>query len=94
MRFWNTGSWLYEPALGSYDDYRSYLERAWPGTAVLIDTTAPEPKLVELLADQNPLSGSTPQRGELLREEPDMFTERGGHYGARAALEVGRPSSP
>jgi UDP-2,3-diacylglucosamine pyrophosphatase LpxH len=94
VRFWNTGSWLYEPALGSYDDYRSYLERAWPGTAVVIDTTASEPQLIELLADQNPLDGGQPRRGELLRGEDDMFTERGGRYAARARLQAGRPTAP
>jgi hypothetical protein len=57
VRFWNTGSWVYEPTLASSEAYMNYLERAWPGTGIVIDTEKPEPKLVEMLADQNPLSG-------------------------------------
>jgi hypothetical protein len=57
IRYWNTGSWIYEPDLSSHEAYASYLERAWPGTAILLDTEAPEPRLVELLADLNPLNG-------------------------------------
>jgi hypothetical protein len=56
-RFWNTGSWIYEPDLGSRQAYARYLRYAWPGTAVVIDTDEPEPRLVELLADLNPLRG-------------------------------------
>jgi Calcineurin-like phosphoesterase len=56
-RFWNTGSWIYEPDLGSRQAYARYLRYAWPGTAVVIDTEAPEPRLLELLADLNPLHG-------------------------------------
>jgi hypothetical protein len=83
-RFWNTGSWIYEPTLGSFDSYRGYLERGWPGTVVLVDTERDEPELIELLADQNPLNGGAPRPGELLREEPDMFRARGERYAARA----------
>jgi UDP-2,3-diacylglucosamine pyrophosphatase LpxH len=54
-RFWNTGSWIYEPDLGSRQAYARYLRYAWPGTAVAIDTDEPEPRLLELLADLNPL---------------------------------------
>lgn len=57
VRYWNTGSWIYEPELASREAYIGYLERAWPGTAVVIDTTEPEPRLLELLADLNPLRG-------------------------------------
>lgn len=57
VRYWNTGSWIYEPELASREAYIGYLERAWPGTAVLIDTDEPEPRLLELLADLNPLRG-------------------------------------
>jgi hypothetical protein len=32
---------------------------AWPGTAVLIDDSEPAPRLLELLADLNPLSGGS-----------------------------------
>jgi Calcineurin-like phosphoesterase len=55
VRFWNTGCWIYEPTLGSLESYERYLRIAWPGTAVLIDTEAPEPQLVRCLADLNPL---------------------------------------
>ena len=53
-RYWNTGSWIYEPDLGSRQAYARYLRYAWPGTAVVIDDEEPEPRLVELLADLNP----------------------------------------
>jgi UDP-2,3-diacylglucosamine pyrophosphatase LpxH len=53
-RYWNTGSWIYEPDLGSRQAYSRYLRYAWPGTAVVIDDEEPEPRLVELLADLNP----------------------------------------
>jgi UDP-2,3-diacylglucosamine pyrophosphatase LpxH len=56
-RFWNTGSWIYEPDLGSRQAYARYLRYAWPGTAVVIDTEQPQPQLQELLADLNPLQG-------------------------------------
>jgi UDP-2,3-diacylglucosamine pyrophosphatase LpxH len=56
-RFWNTGSWIYEPDLGSRQAYARYLRYAWPGTAVLIDSEAPAPQLLEMLADLNPLQG-------------------------------------
>jgi len=56
-RYWNTGSWIYEPDLGSRQAYARYLRYAWPGTAVLIDEDEPQPRLLELLADLNPLSG-------------------------------------
>jgi len=57
VRYWNTGSWIYEPELASHDAYVNYLERGWPGTAIVIDTDEPEPVLLELLADLNPLRG-------------------------------------
>jgi hypothetical protein len=56
-RYWNTGSWIYEPDLGSRQAYARYLRHAWPGTAIVIDDEAPEPRLLELLADLNPLTG-------------------------------------
>jgi UDP-2,3-diacylglucosamine pyrophosphatase LpxH len=56
-RYWNTGSWIYEPDLGSRQAYARYLRYAWPGTAVLIDDEEPQPRLLELLADLNPLGG-------------------------------------
>lgn len=57
LRYWNTGSWIYEPDLSSRQAYARYLRYAWPGTAVLIDSDAPQPQLLELLADLNPLAG-------------------------------------
>lgn len=56
-RYWNTGSWIYEPDLGSRQAYARYLRYAWPGTAIVIDDEEPEPRLLELLGDLNPLSG-------------------------------------
>lgn len=56
-RYWNTGSWIYEPDLGSRQAYARYLHYAWPGTVVVIDDKEPEPRLLELLADLNPLNG-------------------------------------
>jgi UDP-2,3-diacylglucosamine pyrophosphatase LpxH len=56
-RYWNTGSWIYEPDLSSRQSYARYLRFAWPGTAVLIDSDEPEPQLLEMLADLNPLGG-------------------------------------
>jgi len=87
-RFWNTGSWIYEPAVSSYEQYARYLERAWPGTAVLVDTERPEPELIETLADQNPLGGGEPRRGELLRAEDDMFHRAAEPLAARARERV------
>ena len=56
-KYWNTGSWIYEPDLGSRQAYAGYLHYAWPGTAVLIDSEQEQPELLELLADLNPLAG-------------------------------------
>ena len=55
-RYWNTGSWIYEPDLASRQAYARYLRYAWPGTAILLDD-APSPPLLELLTDLNPLNG-------------------------------------
>ena len=55
-RYWNTGSWIFEPDLGSRQAYARYLRYAWPGTAVVIDDEEPDPRLLELLADLNPLN--------------------------------------
>ena len=54
VRFWNTGSWIYEPRIESQDSWERYLDLGWPGTAVLIDTERGDPQLVELLRDENP----------------------------------------
>jgi hypothetical protein len=56
-RYWSTGSWIYEPGLGSRQACARHLRYARPGTAVLIDSDEPEPQLLELLADLNPLHG-------------------------------------
>jgi UDP-2,3-diacylglucosamine pyrophosphatase LpxH len=55
IRYWNTGSWIYEPDLSSRDAYLAYLRNGWPGTAVLIDSQAPQPRLLRLREDLNPL---------------------------------------
>ncbi len=57
VRYWNTGCWIYEPDLSSRQAYARYLRYAWPGTAIVIDEDEPEPRLLELLADLNPLNG-------------------------------------
>ena len=57
VRYWNTGSWIYEPDLSSHDAYLNYLRHAWPGTAVLIDSDEPEPRLLRLREHLNPLHG-------------------------------------
>jgi hypothetical protein len=51
-RFWNTGSWIYEPPLSSVPAYLRYLDHNWPGSVVVIDTEerAGEPQLLDLLA--------------------------------------------
>jgi predicted phosphodiesterase len=72
VRFWNTGSWIYEPTLGSLETYERYLRIAWPGTAVLVDTERPEPELVHCLADLNPLG----PRAEHLPEGSAQSTYR------------------
>ena len=64
VRFWNTGSWIYEPTLGSLDSYERYLRVAWPGTGVLVDTERDEPELVEVLADLNPLPRGAERLGD------------------------------
>ncbi len=55
VRYWNTGSWIYEPDLSSHDAYVGYLRHAWPGTAVLIDSDEPHPRLLRLREHLNPL---------------------------------------
>jgi UDP-2,3-diacylglucosamine pyrophosphatase LpxH len=55
VRYWNTGSWIYEPELSSHDAYVGYLSNAWPGTAVLIDSDEPTPRLLRLREHLNPL---------------------------------------
>ena len=70
VRFWNTGSWIYEPSLGSSQSYLSYLRHGWPGTGVLIDTDRDEPELVSMLTDLNPLERAREggDRGDAYRE--------------------------
>ena len=58
VRYWNTGSWIYEPDLTSHEAYVRYLRNAWPGTAVLIDTDEPYPRLLRLREHLNPLRAS------------------------------------
>jgi UDP-2,3-diacylglucosamine pyrophosphatase LpxH len=56
-RYWNSGCWIYEPDLTSRQAYARYCRYAWPGTAIVIDDSEPQPRLLELLADLNPLVG-------------------------------------
>jgi hypothetical protein len=58
VRYWNTGSWIYEPDLSSRQAYHRYLQNAWPGTAVVIDTDEPHPRLLRLREHLNPLDSS------------------------------------
>lgn len=55
IRYWNTGSWIYEPDLRSRAAYRDYLANAWPGTAVLIDSDEAAPRLIRMREHLNPL---------------------------------------
>jgi UDP-2,3-diacylglucosamine pyrophosphatase LpxH len=55
VRYWNTGSWIYEPDLSSRESYIAYMKNAWPGTAVLIDSDEPAPRLLRLREHLNPL---------------------------------------
>jgi hypothetical protein len=55
VRYWNTGSWIYEPDLSSREAYLAYLRNGWPGTAVLIDSDADQPRLLRLREHLNPL---------------------------------------
>jgi hypothetical protein len=65
VRYWNTGSWIYEPDLATHAAYVRYLQNAWPGTAVLIDTDEPLPRLLRLREHLNPLhsDGGTASSG-------------------------------
>ena len=56
-RYWNTGSWIYEPDVSSREAYARYLRYAWPGTALVIDEDEPQPRLLELLEGLNPRHG-------------------------------------
>jgi UDP-2,3-diacylglucosamine pyrophosphatase LpxH len=56
-RYWNSGCWIYEPDLSSRQAYARYCRYSWPGTAIVIDDAEPQPRLLELLADLNPLAG-------------------------------------
>jgi UDP-2,3-diacylglucosamine pyrophosphatase LpxH len=55
VRYWNPGSWIYEPDLSSRDAYIAYLRNAWPGSAVLIDEDEDQPRLLRLREHLNPL---------------------------------------
>lgn len=89
VRFWNTGSWIYEPSLGSIDSYLAYLRRAWPGTAVLVDTNAESPELIELLRNQNPLHGDHPGEDDLRANVADQFSERVRAYNPQLPAQSG-----
>ena len=55
VRYSNTGSGISDPDLSSYEAYVGYLRHAWPGTAVLIDSDEPQPRLLRLREHLNPL---------------------------------------
>jgi UDP-2,3-diacylglucosamine pyrophosphatase LpxH len=55
VRYWNTGSWIYEPDLSSRQAYLAYLRHGWPGTAVMIDSDDPQPSLLRLREHLNPI---------------------------------------
>ncbi len=55
VRYWNSGSWIYEPDLTSKEAYRAYLKNAWPGSAVLIDSDEPQPRLLRLREHLKPV---------------------------------------
>jgi UDP-2,3-diacylglucosamine pyrophosphatase LpxH len=63
-RYWNTGSWIYEPDLTSRRAYMAYLHNAWPGTAVLVDTDQDQPQLLRLREHLNPLNTMHGDRSE------------------------------
>ena len=75
VRFWNTGSWTFQPTLGSEEAYRHYLETAWPGTALEVEED--RVRMIHALHDQNPLHGGRPDP-ELRR--PDEYSERARDY--------------
>ena len=55
VRYWNTGSWIYEPDLTSKEAYGAYVRNAWPGSAVLIDSDEPQPRLLRLREHLKPI---------------------------------------
>jgi UDP-2,3-diacylglucosamine pyrophosphatase LpxH len=63
IRYWNTGSWIFEPDLSSAETYHAYLRNAWPGTAVLIDSEEPQPRLLRLREHLNPLHRTAARAG-------------------------------
>ena len=60
VRYWNSGSWIYEPDLRSPAAYRAYVRNAWPGSAVLIDSDEPHPRLLRLREHLKPVAEGTP----------------------------------
>jgi len=70
-RYWNTGSWIYEPDLSSRRAYMAYLHNAWPGTAVLIDTDEDQPQLLRLREHLNPLRAMDGGRGQRSNDRSD-----------------------
>jgi UDP-2,3-diacylglucosamine pyrophosphatase LpxH len=63
-RYWNTGSWIYEPDLSSKRAYAAYVRNAWPGTAVVIDTDEPHPRLLRLIEQPSPSNGDPGDPGD------------------------------
>ena len=78
VRYWNSGSWIYEPDLRSPAAYRSYVRNAWPGSAVLIDSDEPHPRLLRLREHLKPVAEG--ERSLMLREAaeyPNSFVTLG-----------------
>jgi Calcineurin-like phosphoesterase len=60
VRYWNTGSWIYEPDLTSKEAFRAYLANGWPGSAVVIDSDEPHPRLLRLRERLKPVGEGMP----------------------------------
>ncbi len=90
LRYWNTGSWLYEPDLGSHDAYLRYLRNGWPGTAIVIDSDEEAPRLIAPLADLNPLAGGP---GIPSQHDPPPVTEDDVEAAASADADSDDPAT-
>jgi hypothetical protein len=59
---WFLGVWVVMMAAMMFPSLARYLRNAWPGTAVLIDTDEPFPRLLRLREHLSPLHGGGGQR--------------------------------
>lgn len=85
-RFWNTGSWIYEPPAGSVAEYLDYLDHNWPGSVIVIDSAecGGEPQLIELLA-----SDRSALRARLRGPDPPTPSHLSRYEHVRALLRGG-----